>query len=114
MPRARFPPTAMLVGFSFKAKPRKERGSESLLDHPEAGRAAGKAMGATRNILFLRAGRIVRLMGSADGVTPLPLTGLARRSPDVARFLRTLGPLIQGGFDLDRPGRWNPSTDGHP
>ena len=43
----------MLVAFTFRAKPGKETEFERLLNNPEGGRAVAKALGGTRNALFL-------------------------------------------------------------
>ena len=94
----------MLVAFSFRAKPGKEAEFEALLNNPEAGRAVAKAMGATRNSLFLKGGRMIRVLEFPEGARPLPLGEVARRDPRVAEFLRKLGPLIEDGFDFDRSG----------
>jgi len=94
----------MLVAFSFGAKPGKEREFESLLHNPDSARAVAKAMGATRNTLFLKDGRMIRVLEFPEGVKPVPLAEVAKRDPRVADFLRKLGPLIEDGFDFDRPG----------
>ena len=95
--------TLMLVAFSFKAKAGKEREFEQLLNNPEAGRSVARAMGATRNVLFLKDGRMIRVFEFPDGAKPVPLTEIAQRDPSVKAFLRALGPLIEDGFDMDRP-----------
>ncbi|MEA3203885.1 MAG: hypothetical protein QOI63_1565 [Thermoplasmata archaeon] len=93
----------MLLAFAFQAKPGKEAQFEALLNDAEAGRAVAKAMGATRNTLFLGGGRMVRVFEFPAGVRPRPLADIARVDAKVADFLRKLGPLIQDGFDYDRP-----------
>ncbi len=94
----------MLVAFSFKAKLGKEKEFERMLNNPEAARAVAKAMGATRNVLFLKGGRMIRVLEFPEGAPPVPLGEVAKRDPRVADFLRKLGPLIEDGFDLDTPG----------
>jgi hypothetical protein len=93
----------MLLAFTFQAKPGREAEFEALLNNADAGRAVAKAMGATRNTLFLGGGRMVRVFEVPDGVQPRPLVDIARADPKVAEFLRRLGPLVQDGFDYGRP-----------
>jgi hypothetical protein len=76
---------------------------ERLLNNPEAARAVAKAQGATRNILFLKDGRMVRVMEFPEGAKPVPLGEIAERDPKVAEFLRKLGAVVEDGFDVDRP-----------
>jgi len=93
----------MLIAFTFRAKSGKEREFEQLLNDPEAARAISKAMGATRNTLFLKEGRMVRILEVPEGVRPVPMAEIAAKDPQVGAFLRRLGPLIEDGFDMDRP-----------
>lgn len=93
----------MLVAFSFTAKPGKEKEMEALLANPEAGRAVAKALGASRNMLFFRDGRMVRVLEFQDGAPRRTMTDLMREDPRVADFLRRLAPLIEGGFDPGDP-----------
>ncbi len=93
----------MLVAFSFRAKPGKEAEFERLLNNPEAARAVAKAQGATRNAMFLKDGRMIRVLEFSEGATPVPLGEIARRDPKVADFLRKLGAVVEDGFDVDRP-----------
>ena len=57
----------MLMVFSFTAKPGKEREFEALLNNPEAARNVATAMGATRNALFLKDGRMIRVFEFPEG-----------------------------------------------
>lgn len=93
----------MLVAFSFRAKPGKEREFEELLNNPESGRASAKAMGAKRNMLFLKNGTMIRVLEFPEGVKPVPLAEIAKQDPSVEAFLRKIGPLIEDGFDIDAP-----------
>ena len=93
----------MLVVFSFIAKPGKEREFEALLNNPEAARHVAEAMGATRNALFVKDGRMIRVLEFPEGRKPVPLGEIAERDPSVKAFLRALGPLVEDGFDVDRP-----------
>lgn len=93
-----------LVVFSFKAKTGKEREFEQLLNNAESARRTAKAMGASRNALFMGSGRMIRVLEFPEGVKPVPLARLAEENPEVKAFLRKLGPLIEDGFDVDRPG----------
>jgi hypothetical protein len=93
----------MLVCFTFRAKPGKEREFEALLNSAESGRAAAKAMGATRNTLFLGGGRMVRILEFPDGTKPVPMAELAAQDPTFKEFLRKMGALVEDGFDIDRP-----------
>ena len=93
----------MLVAFSFRTKPGKEREFEQMLNNPESGRNVAKATGATRNTLFLREGRMFRVLEFPEGVKPVSLVELAERDPNVKEFLRKLGSIIEDGFDVDRP-----------
>ncbi len=74
-----------------------------MLNNAEAGRAVAKAMGATRNTLFLSVGRMIRVLEFPEGVQPISMPELAKADPNVAAFLRKLGPLIEGGFDMEKP-----------
>lgn len=94
----------MLVAFSFRAKPGREREFEALLNNPEAARSTAQAMGAVRNTLFLKEGRMIRVLEFPEGVRPVPLAQVAERSPEIRAFLRRLGPLVEDGFDPDKPG----------
>ena len=91
----------MLVAFTFRAKPGKEAEFERLLNDPAAGRLVAKLTGATRNTLFLGRGRMVRVLEFPDGAKPSSIADAAQANPDVAAFLRRLGPLIEDGFDPD-------------
>jgi len=93
----------MLVVFSFKAKHGREREFEELLNNPDAARAVARAMGAVRNALFMKDGRMIRVFEFPEGATPVPLHEIAERDPSLKDFLRKLGPLIEDGFDVDRP-----------
>jgi hypothetical protein len=93
----------MLVAFTFRAKPGKEREFEALLNSAESGRAAAKAMGATRNTLFLGDGRMVRILEFPDDAKPVPMAELAAQDPAFREFLRKIGGLVEDGFDIDRP-----------
>lgn len=94
----------MLVAFTFAAKPGKEKEFETLLNNPEMGRHAAKLFGASRNTLFLGNGRMVRILEFAEGVKPVPVAEAAKTDAGLAQFLRTLGPLVENGFDYDTPG----------
>lgn len=93
----------MLIAFTFRAKPGKEEEFEALLNNPEGGKRVARAMGATRNTLFLGGGRIVRIMEFPDDARPPSLLEIAKDEPAVMDFLRRIGPLIEDGFDVDRP-----------
>ena len=94
----------MLVAFTFRAKPGKESEFEALLNNPEAARNVARAMGATRNVLFLGGGRMIRILEFPEGAKPVPLTEIAAKDRSVHEFLRKLGPLVQDGFEVDAPG----------
>jgi len=94
----------MLVCFTFEAKPGKEAELERLLNNADAGRAVARAMGATRNSLFLKGGRMVRIFEFPEGASPVSLGELAKHDKKVEQLLRSLGPLIKDGFDYDAPG----------
>jgi len=93
----------MLVAFTFRAKPGKEKEFEALLDNPDAARQVARAMGATRNTLFLGGGRMVRILEFPEGAKPVPLVEIAAKDPRMHEFLRKLGPMVDDGFDIDRP-----------
>ncbi len=93
----------MLQAFSFRAKPGKEKEFEQLLNNPEAGRAAARAQGATRNILFLSKGRMIRILEFPDGAKPVPISELAKKDPNVMAFVLKTIPLIEDAPDPDRP-----------
>jgi len=88
----------MLVAFTFRAKTGKEEEFETLLNNPESGLKIAKALGATRNTLFLGNGRMVRIFEFPDGAKPTTLTNLARQDPRVKEFLRSLSVVIEDGF----------------
>jgi hypothetical protein len=94
----------MLVCFTFEAKPGKEAEFERLLDNPESARKVARLMGASRNSLFMKGGRMVRIFEFPEGKRPVSLGELAKGDPAIAAFLRALGPLVKDGFDIDTPG----------
>lgn len=94
----------MLVAFAFRAKQGKEEEFEAVLNNAEAGRRVAEALGATRNTLFLREGRMIRILEFPEGAPPKSLMDVARQDSKVMDFLRKLGPLIEDGYDLERPG----------
>ncbi|HKZ59980.1 MAG TPA: SchA/CurD-like domain-containing protein [Candidatus Thermoplasmatota archaeon] len=94
----------MLVCFTFEAKPGKEAEFERLLNNAEGGRKVARAMGAKRNSLFLKGGRMVRVFEFPEGQKPVSLGELAKADKDIEAFLRALGPLIKDGFDFQAPG----------
>ncbi len=94
----------MLVVFTFRARPGKEAEFDRLLNNPDSGRMFAKAMGASRNALFLKGGRMVRVVEFPDGARPVPMTDIMKRDPNVKAFLKTLGAVIEDGFDPDVPG----------
>jgi len=93
----------MLVVFSFKAKRGKEKEFENLLNNPDSGLHVAKAMGAVRNTMFLKNGKMIRILEFPEDVKPIPLRELAERDPKIEDFLRKIGPLIEDGFDYDNP-----------
>jgi len=94
----------MLVCFTFEAKPGHEAEFERLLNNAESGRAISRAMGASRNSLFLKGGRMVRIFEFPEGGAPVSLGELAKRDKKVEQLLRSLGPIVKDGFDYDTPG----------
>lgn len=93
----------MLIAFSFQAKRGREKEFEAFLSSPQAARAVGRAMGMARNTLFLGNGRMIRVVEIPDGATPPSILDVAKRDPIVMEFLRKIGPLVEDGFDIDRP-----------
>ncbi|OGS50531.1 MAG: hypothetical protein A3K65_03020 [Euryarchaeota archaeon RBG_16_68_12] len=93
----------MIVCFSFKAKAGTEKEFEGLLNNPEAGLANARAMGATRNTLFLGGGRMVRVLEFPEGAEPADMAELAAKDPKLRAFLEKIAPLIEDGFDADDP-----------
>ena len=89
--RGRFAPHVEPRNITFRAKPGKEGEFEALLNSAESGRAAAKAMGATRNTLFLGGGRMVRILEFPDGTKPVPMAELAAQDPTFKEFLRKIG-----------------------
>src|SRR5690349_12134477 len=100
--RAGFP--GMLVCFTFEAKPGKEAEFERLLNNPEAARRIARLMGASRNSLFMKGGRMVRVFEFPEGKKPISLGELAKTDKGIEAFLRALGPIVRDGFDIDVPG----------
>lgn len=94
----------MLVCFTFEAKPGKEAEFERLLNNPESARKIARLMGASRNSLFLKGGRMVRIFEFPEGQTPVSLGELAKKDPAIDAFLRALGPTLRDGYDMDDPG----------
>jgi len=94
----------MLVCFTFEAKPGKEAEFERLLNNAEGGRKVARTMGAQRNSLFLKGGKMVRVFEFAEGKKPVSLGELAKADKDIEVFLRALGPLVKDGFDYNTPG----------
>jgi len=94
----------MLIAFSFRAKAGKESELERLLNDPAAGRSVAQKMGATRNLLFLREGAMVRVLEFPDSARPRSLAEIAEEDPRIKDFLRAIGPLIEDGFDPEDPG----------
>lgn len=94
----------MLVCFTFEAKPGKEAEFERLLNNPEAAKKVAHLMGASRNSLFMKNGRMVRVFEFPEGKKPVSLGELAKSDKGIESFLRALGPLVKDGFDLDVPG----------
>lgn len=93
----------MLVGFSFKAKPGKNKELQALLDDPERGRAMAEALGATRNLLLWQGDRMIRVLEFPEGTTPTPMEEIAERDPEARAFLARVGELAEPGFDVDDP-----------
>lgn len=93
----------MLVAFSFRAKRGKEREFERLLNDSEMALYFAKAMGATRNMLFLKEGQMIRVLEFPDAARPSPMLDLASTDPKIEDFLRRMGPIIEDGFDFDQP-----------
>ncbi|HEV8595419.1 MAG TPA: SchA/CurD-like domain-containing protein [Thermoplasmata archaeon] len=94
----------MLVTFTFRAKPGKEEEFERLLNNPESGRLFAKAMGASRNALFLKEGRMIRVVEFPEGAQPVAMTDIMERDPKVKEFLKKMGAIVEDGFDPDVPG----------
>ncbi len=94
----------MLVCFTFEAKPGREAEFERLVNNPEAGKKVARLMGATRNSLFLKGGRLVRVFEFPEGKKPVSLGELARHDKGIEEFLRAIGSLTKDGFDFDTPG----------
>ena len=94
----------MLVCFTFRAKPGKEEEFARLMNNPDSGRAFARAMGAVRNTLFLRDGRMIRIVEFPEGARPAPMQDIMEQDPKVKEFLRKLGSIIEDGFDPNVPG----------
>lgn len=93
----------MFVAFTFEAKPGHEAEFERLLNSPEGARKVAAYMGATRNLLFMKDGRMIRVLEFPEGHKPGSLAEIAKTDKDLENFLRKLGPIIKDGFDYDRP-----------
>ena len=94
----------MLVCFTFRAKLGKEDEFERLMNNPDSGRAFARAMGAVRNTLFLKGGRMVRIVELPEGAHPVSMKDVMEQDPKVKEFLKKLGSIIEDGFDPDVPG----------
>ncbi len=93
-----------LVCFTFEAKPGKEAEFERFLNNPESATKVARLMGASRNSLFMKKGRMVRIFEFPEGKKPVSLGELAKTDKGIESFLRGLGPLVKDGFDIDLPG----------
>jgi hypothetical protein len=94
----------MLVCFTFEAKPGKEAEFERLLNNPQSAKKIAGLMGASRNSLFIKGGRMVRIFEFPEGKEPVSLGELANTDKGIESFLRALGPLVKEGFDIKVPG----------
>lgn len=91
----------MLYAFSFTAKPGHEERFEELLSDEEQARRITKLLGARRNTLFCKDGRMIRILeGPDDGEKP-SMYDLAREHPWFHDFLAEVGELAEDGFDVD-------------
>lgn len=78
----------MLVPFTFRAKSGKEREFEPVPSDPESARRVAAEIGATGNILFLKGGRMIRVIVFPDTGPKASLLELAER---VRRSRRSWG-----------------------
>lgn len=93
----------MLFAVTFRAKPGREAEFEKLINDPEAGRAFARAAGATRNTLFLKGGRMIRVLEFPEGAAPVPMEDVLRGGARLRAFVERLGELIEDGPDPGRP-----------
>ncbi|HEX9708861.1 MAG TPA: hypothetical protein VGB42_02705 [Candidatus Thermoplasmatota archaeon] len=88
----------MLVCFNLEALPGKEREFEALLSDKGIGERIALRTGARRNMIFVKEGKMVRILEFADGTTPVPLSAAAKEDPAIAKFLHDLAPLVKEGY----------------
>jgi hypothetical protein len=93
----------VLIAYAFEAAPGKEKEFEAHLANPAFGAKVCRLIGASRNTLFLKDGKMVRVFEFPDGAKPTPLLEAAKKDAELAAFMRKLGTLVKGGFDYDRP-----------
>lgn len=91
----------MQLCFTFRAKPGKEKELEELLSDPEGGKRMAALLGATRNRLFFRDGRMVRILDLHDGAEIPSMYDLAQEHPPVKELLGKIGRIVEDGFDID-------------
>lgn len=91
----------MLNVISFRAKPGKEKELEALLGDEKTTRRLAKTFGQKRNALFLKDGRMIRVLEVEDGAEPPDIAALARDEPWFRETLEDLSELVEDPFDVD-------------
>lgn len=91
----------MLVAFAFGAKPGKAKDLGKLLADEETARRVTELLGARRNVLFMKDGRMVRILEFDDDADKPSMYDLAHQHAWFHEFLAEVGRLAEGGFDVD-------------
>lgn len=91
----------MLYALTFTAKPGHEERFEELLSDEETTRRITKMLGARRNALFYKDGRMIRVLDLPEGAEKPSMYDLAQKHPWFHDLLAEVGELAEDGFDVD-------------
>lgn len=88
----------MLVCFNLEAVPGREKEFEALLSDKAIGERILMRTGARRNMVFVKDGKMIRILEFSDGTTPVPLSAAAKEDAAIAKFLEDLAPLVKDTY----------------